>query len=98
MMTEIARKTILKGTGKEKTFVYYVTESTPEPAFQDVGRGRRYGVCVSDESGQERLAVNDVTGIKDTAERLVDILARNEVTPVTLYDVVYDWICSESEG
>ena len=97
-MIEVARKTILAETGKQKTFVYYVTESTPEPRFNESGRGRRFGVCVSDLSGKERIAVNDVTSIRGTAERLVDTLARNEVTPITLYDVVYDWICRETEG
>ena len=99
MMEEMARKTILRENGGEVTFIYYLTESVPEPRFKTgTHSDKRYGVCVSDESGQERLAVNDVTSVRDTAERLVTILARNEVTPVSLYDVVYDWICEETDG
>ena len=99
MMEEMARKTILRENGGEVTFIYYLTESVPEPRFQTgVQDTRRYGVCVSDEQGVERIAVNDVTSVRDTAIRLVDTLARNDVTPVALYDVVYDWICSETEG
>ena len=99
MMEEMARKTILRENGGESTFIYYLTESVPEPRFQTGAQDtRRYGVCISDERGEERLAVNDVTSVRDRAVHLVDTLARNSVTPVALYDVVYDWICAETEG
>ena len=54
-------------------------------------RIRRFGVRVETSRG-EAASVADVSGDREEAEALIDRLCAGTVTPVTLRDVVSDWL------
>lgn len=51
----------------------------------------RYGIKIEAEDG-EAESVPDVTVSAEGIRRLLDILVRNTVTPVTLRDIIEDWL------
>ena len=53
--------------------------------------GECYGVGVRSTEGEEAF-VDRVTVSYDRISALLELLTRNEVTPVTLQDVVEDWL------
>lgn len=74
--------------GKKREFHYYLLaeEIETEGFFCE-----NYGVMVSEPTGES----SDVFGItikRERAEKLVDFLSRHKVSPVTLLDVVADWL------
>ncbi|MBR1780417.1 MAG: hypothetical protein IJ751_03330 [Oscillospiraceae bacterium] len=50
-----------------------------------------YGVAIWDEGG-DREEILSLTPSRDRAEELLELLARNQVTPCALRDVVEDWL------
>lgn len=50
-----------------------------------------YGIEVSTSAG-ERACVRDITDSYDGIRALLELLIRNTVTPVTLRDVIEDWL------
>lgn len=63
---------------------YYLLEEAP-----DNGR-RLYGILV--EHGGERISLLELTCSRRRAEALLGLLIRGCVTPVTVRDVVEDWL------
>ena len=60
----------------------------------DVGRFfcESYGVSIRDAVTGQRAAVPNVTASIPRIDELMELLIRNEVTPVTLRDVIDDWL------
>lgn len=83
MLREVkyAEKEYVDLKGQAHRLEYYLLEEPGQPC--------RYGVAVLDRGG-ERAAVRDVTSLRERAEEVLALLARNLVTPVTLRDVVED--------
>lgn len=91
--TEICRKTAALDDGRELTLIYYMTIDE----LTDIMTGQEfenYGVCVClFESGEEET-IRSVTFNAKGIQALLDLLSSNLVTPVTVGDVVYDWLCA----
>ena len=81
MRIETARKITDLGKAGQRTLVYYILKEKGS-----------YGVGISIEESGEESVVRDVTVSEERALRLSDLLATNYVTPVSLRDVVYDWL------
>ena len=81
--TEICRKvTGLPGGGR--TLIYYLLDEETDTA--------RYGVSIRhDESGDEK-EVRRLSNDRERAEKLVDLLATDFITPNSLDDVVYKFL------
>lgn len=61
--------------------------------FEHSGEGCcRYGVSVEDQNTGACAVVEDVTSRRERAEQLLSLLARGQVTPVCLMDVVEDFV------
>ncbi len=86
--TEICRKTACLGEQGIRTIVYAVTEEEDETEFPI----KQYGVSVAVYENDEETEVNSLASKREEIERFVLSLARNFVTPVSLKDVVYDWL------
>ena len=54
---------------------------------------RQYGVGISIPERNDEELVGNITPDREKAMQLIDLVASNFVTPVTLRDVVYDWLC-----
>jgi hypothetical protein len=91
--TEICRRTATLEDGRELTLIYYMTIDE----FTDIMTGQEYenyGVCVClFESGEEEM-IRSVTFSARGIQALLDLLSSNLVTPVTVCDVVNDWLGS----
>ena len=87
--TEICRKIIRLENGESRTLVYsLVTQRRDVFCTAD-----RYGADIEIAETGEEAAVNDISTDRDSALRLIDILATGYVTPVSLRDLVYDYLC-----
>ena len=87
--TEICRKLISFDCDYNVTLVYcLVTDDIKgeREAFQ-------YGVSIEIPEKNEEEIIRNITPRKEKAMWLLDLLASNFVTPVTLKDVVYDCLC-----
>ena len=51
-----------------------------------------YGVRVASKLDSDREEIPDITVSISRIDELMELLVRNEVTPVTLRDVVEDWL------
>lgn len=61
--------------------------------FEQPGEGRScYGVSVENPNTGEYAVVEDVTLERDRAEQLMDLLTVGQVTPVSLREIVEDFI------
>lgn len=88
---EICRKIIDLGKDSQRTIVYYLVIS--EDDFTELEKPvKSYGVAIEVKERNELTAVSKITTRTEKANRLLDLLASNFVTPVSLYDVVYDWL------
>jgi hypothetical protein len=89
--TEICRKNTTLEDGRELTLIYYMTIDE----LTDIMTGQEfenYGVCVClFESGEEET-IRSVTFSARGIQALLDLLSTNLVTPVTVCDVVNDWL------
>lgn len=52
----------------------------------------RYGVKITEKHSGDMAAVPDVTADETRVRELMDKLVRNSVTPVSLADVMADWL------
>ena len=89
--TEFCRKVLNLGTAGRMTLVYFLLAEETELAAP----GEEYGVEIYVPETGERQLVRAVTPSRREAEALLDRIATGFVTPVTLRDVVYDWLCSK---
>lgn len=55
--------------------------------------GAHYGILVTGR--EEGVAVSNITVSKEEICQLLEQMARCRVTPVTVMDVVEDWLCRE---
>ena len=61
--------------------------------FEQSGEGQcRYGVVVEDQHTGECAIVEDVTSKRDRAEQLLALLERGQVTPMSLQEIVEDFV------
>ncbi|MDR3277510.1 MAG: DUF6514 family protein [Oscillospiraceae bacterium] len=56
---------------------------------------KSYGIRVSALERGDTALLRDITVNGDKILELTQTLARNFVTPATLRDVVYDWLCED---
>jgi len=90
-MEEVCRKIINLGRADQRTLIYSLVAS--EEYIEDMEIPVKcYGAAIRIDERDESTVIGGITANKDKALRLIDLLASNFVTPVALYDVVYDWI------
>ena len=90
-MTEICRKITDFGNDRKRTLIYLITDdkcSVPEYAHCT-----EYGVGIQILETQESAYIHNITCDIRQATELVDLLATGFVTPVSLRDIVDDWLC-----
>ena len=87
MLLEVGRRQIDLGERGYITVVYSVISEYDNEFMCDM-----FGVSVRiEESGEERKLAG-ITSLADEAFQLASVLINGKVTPVTLKDVVSDWI------
>ena len=88
---EVCRKFCNLAKFGQKTLVYYITAITLEDD-ETGGTFESFGVAVKiSETGEEAI-VNDITTVNEKIHDLINHISSNFVTPVSLFDVVYDWM------
>lgn len=88
---EICRKTSQLNADKESTIIYYITVDQVNDADAGIDL-ENYGVGVTiAESGETKIIPN-ITFSKTEILLLAALLATHLVTPVTVGDVVEDWL------
>lgn len=90
---EICRKGINLGAEEEKTLIYYVTIND----LNDDATGivlESYGVGVTIVESGETAVISNVTLSNTRILELIHVLADHLVTPVTVADIVDDWLCA----
>ena len=90
MKIEICRKVTDLGKERQRTLVYYLTAEIDADTYESPVEIFGVGICKL-ETGEEKI-FRDVTSVRSRAEELVDLLATNFVTPVSLEDVICDWL------
>lgn len=90
MMIEICRKVTDLGKERQRTLVYFLTAEMDTVTYDSPVEIFGVGICKL-ETGEKKIFRN-VTSLRSRAEELVDILATNFVTPVSLEDVICDWL------
>ncbi|NLA85983.1 MAG: hypothetical protein GX847_01615 [Clostridiales bacterium] len=90
---EICRKNIVLGENKVNTLVYFVTiddltDTTAGIILESYGVG--VTICESGESSVISNVTFSGTGILE----LINLLADHLVTPVTVCDIIDDWLCA----
>ena len=93
---EISRVSLRKSGGEAMTLVYSVTVDE----LVDAVSGEvfsNYGVMVSVPESGETASVRGVTLSGDRIFSLASKLARHRVTPITLRDVLDDWLISQED-
>lgn len=71
--------------GKELAICYRLFEQSGEGASH-------FGVAVEDQYTGECAVVEDVTTRRERAEQLLNLLERGQVTPVSLLEIVEDFV------
>ncbi len=90
---EICRKNIDLGEKKENTLVYFVTiDDLTNTAAGIILESYGVGITIC-ESGESAVISNLTVRGTDILE-LVNLLADHLVTPVTVCDIVDDWLCA----
>ena len=87
--TEACKKVLDLGGERQCTLTYYLVSSDKN---DDIDM-RQYGVGISIPERNDEELVGNITPDREKAMQLIDLVASNFVTPVTLRDVVYDWLC-----
>ena len=91
---EICRKTIELEDDTRVTFIYCLVGENVTYEFDSDTKYARFGVEITNENGTDSAGIVDVTENEKEAEELARLLAKHTVTPVTLHDVIYDYLCS----
>jgi hypothetical protein len=92
-LMEICQKPACFANNCKATLVYSITIDE----LSDLSAGisvESYGVCISIAENGVQNVVRHITCSLEKIEKLVRLLSENSVTPVTLQDVVYDWLCT----
>lgn len=86
---ELCRKIIDLGSGERRTLIYSLITENGSPLTDEP----LYGVSiVLKETDEQSLAVGISTD-REKVLHLIDMLATGYVTPMSLQDIVYDYIC-----
>jgi len=74
--------------GRLRNYDYFITVEE-----MDVGRFvcESYGIRIEEQGGNQ-AAVHNITASIAKIDELSRLLLRNQVTPITLADVISDWI------
>ena len=90
---EICQKPTCFGNNCKATLVYNITvDELSDPAAGIAVES--YGIRISIVESGEQDTVRHITCSLEKIEGLVRLLSENSVTPVTLRDVVADWLCA----
>lgn len=72
-------------------------EETLHIAYWLIGDGEKgYGIRIAAEPGGEQAEAKELSPQREEVEALLGRMARCQVTPVTLADVAYDWLCEKT--
>jgi hypothetical protein len=82
-------KKITTEKGETLTVYYELTESV------ELGE-TQYGITACVVETGEKECVNDISSSKTEVAQLLDKLLKNDVTPCTLKDVIYDYITEKA--
>lgn len=82
---EICRKIVNLGKPEMMTVVYSLT-------VEERSEYSGFGVSVRIPERNDYACVRDITTYRGEAERLIDIMATGFVTPVSVMDIVEDWL------
>jgi hypothetical protein len=90
---EICKKQLQYGENATCTLVYYVTinDLTDETTGIEL---EAYGVGITNQERGETAVVPNVTFSKTAILELAALLSEHLVTPVTIGEVVEDWLCA----
>lgn len=91
---EICRKNTKLHDDEESTIVYYVTIDELVDATTGIVL-ETYGVGVTICESGEAAIVPNVTFSKTGILALITLLSNNFVTPVSVCEVVDDWLCTD---
>ncbi len=86
---EICTKVLRLGESRQCTLTYYITMDDDLRRIPSI----QYGVGIRRNETGEDICFRSITPDRASADRLLDLLASNFVTPMTLCDSVYDWLC-----
>jgi hypothetical protein len=89
---KIFERVVFDIEGIEGSFHYYATET--EIACEDFS-SKIYGIRVENELNgtiKDCIEYIDVTSLHSEIIKLIELMARNKVTPVSVGDIVYDFI------
>lgn len=89
---EICRKSVRLIEEADHTLIYYVTIDDLTDAATGIVL-ETYGVGISICESGETAVIPNVTFSKTGILTLIDLLAYHTVTPVTVSDIVDDWLC-----
>ena len=87
---EIDRKTI-RFPKEERTIAYYITADVLSDPVTETAR-TLYGVGVTILESSETEVVSSILFAKEDVLNLARLLADNLVTPVTVSDIIVDWL------
>lgn len=97
---ELKQAETISAKGDRIVLYYFIVENTHTKA--ELGK-TTYGIGVemytqlpNERSEKERKVINSVFVNKSEAEKFIDIICRGCVTPITLEDVIYDYISEEA--
>lgn len=88
---EVCRKFTDLGCKEQRTLSYFITVDTVADNISESPL-EYFGVSVSIDEISEEASVRGITFSYSRIHHLTDILATNLVTPISLPDVVSDWL------
>lgn len=65
-------------------------EEQPSVSYALLAGEDGYGVCVS--NGEETVEIHGIAPSRERVSQLLGLLMRGRVTPVTVRDIVEDWL------
>ena len=88
----MAKEQIFNETGQANWFAYYVV--VKETTLGDHFSCENYGVRIVNDKGGEESTISNITTSPRRIDELMELLIRGGVTPITLWDVVEDWLAA----
>jgi len=88
----VCKKRIKTDRGEKLTLIYSVTIDELLPASFDAGL-ESYGAAIGVKESGEEICIRHITLRSSEILALTSSLSSNSVTPTTLPDIIYDWLC-----
>jgi len=88
----MCKKKLRTDGGEKLTLIYSITVDELSPISSSAGI-ESYGACISIQESGEELCLRHITLRSCEIFSLTSLLSSNYVTPSTLSDIVYDWLC-----